>query len=77
MNASLGRVYGSLGRYDESIYYLSRAIAIKPDNITYENRGIIYSQQGRYDQALLDLNMSIAMAPNYFNTYIKIAKLRT
>jgi len=71
VNASLGRVYGSMGRYDDSVHYLSRALAIKPDNITYENRGIIYSQQGRFDLALEDLNKSIAMDPTYFNTYIK------
>ena len=71
VNANLGRVYGSLGRYDESIFYLTRAIAINPDNITYENRGIIYSQQGRYTQALEDLNQSIAMDPGYLKTYIK------
>jgi len=71
VNASLGRIYGSLGRYDESIDYLSRAIAIKPDNIDYENRGIIYAQQGRYDQALEDLDKSIAMDPDYFPPYVK------
>jgi len=73
VNANLGRIYGSLGQYDKSIYYLSRAIAIAPDNITYENRGIIYSMQGRHDQALEDLNKSIAMDPSYFSTYIKRA----
>ncbi len=73
VNASLGRVYGSLGRLDASIYYLSRAIAISPNNITYENRGIIYGQQGRTAQALEDLNKSIAMDPNYFSTYVKRA----
>ncbi len=71
VNASLGRVYGSLGRYDDSIFYLSRAIAIKPDNITYENRGVIYSLKGQYDQAMEDLNRSIAMDPSYYNTYVK------
>jgi len=71
VNASLGRVYGTRGRYDEAIYYLSRAIAISPDNITYENRGVLYSQQGRSAQALEDLNRSIAMDPNYFSTYVK------
>ena len=71
VNASLGRMYGTLGRYDESIYYLSRSIAIKPDNITYENRGIIYSEEGNYVKALEDLNKSIAMDPTYFNTYVK------
>jgi len=71
VNANLGRVYGSLGRYDESVYYLSRAIAIHPDNITYENRGVIYAQQGRGVQALADLNKSIAMDPDYFSAYVK------
>ena len=71
VNANLGRVYGTLGQYDESVYYLSRALAISPDNISYENRGVIYSQQGRSVQALEDLNKSIAMDPNYFSTYVK------
>lgn len=73
VNANLGRVYGTLGRYDESIDYLTRAITLSPDNITYENRGTIYSEQGRNDLAMEDLNKSIAMAPNYFPTYVKRA----
>ncbi|MBF0505024.1 MAG: tetratricopeptide repeat protein [Candidatus Omnitrophica bacterium] len=71
VNASLGRVYGSSGQYDKAIDYLSRAIAISPDNITYENRGIIYSLQGLSDKALEDLSKSIAMDPNYFSVYVK------
>jgi len=71
VNASLGRSYGSIGRYDEAIYYFTRAIAIRPDNITYENRGIIYSNKGQNDKALEDLSTSITMDPNYPTTYIK------
>jgi len=71
VNANLGRVYGSIGRYDEAINYLSRAIAISPDNISYENRGVIEAEQGRSDQALKDLNKSVAMDPNYFSVYVK------
>ena len=71
VNANLGRAYGVAGRYDEAIYYLSRSIALHPDNITYENRGIIYGQEGKNPQALEDLNHSIAMDPNYFITYLK------
>lgn len=71
VNANLGRVYGSRGEYTQAIYYLSRAIALSPDNITYENRGVIYSEQGRGALALDDLNKSIAMDPNYFSAYVK------
>jgi tetratricopeptide (TPR) repeat protein len=71
VNANLGRTYGSLGRYDEAIDYLSRAIAINPDNITYENRGVIYSRQGYSVQALQDLDKSIDMDPGYSPTYVK------
>jgi tetratricopeptide (TPR) repeat protein len=71
VNANLGRVYGTLGQLDQAVYYLSRAIAINPDNISYENRGVIYSLQGRYSRALEDLNISIKMDPGYFPTYVK------
>jgi len=71
VNSNLARVYGQQGRYDESIKYFSRAIALKPDNISYENRGVIYSEQGKNDEALEDLDKSIAMDPTYFSTYIK------
>jgi tetratricopeptide (TPR) repeat protein len=73
VNASLGRVYGTLGRYPEAIDYLSRAIALKPEVITYENRGVIYSLQGRMTEALADFNRSLAMEPDYFLTYTKRA----
>ncbi len=73
VNASLGRMEGSIGRYEKAIDYLSRAILIKPDNISYENRGIIYSLEGKTTQALEDLNKSIGMEPDYFPTYVKRA----
>ena len=71
VNANLGRMFGSRGDYDRSIYYLSRAISISHDNITFENRGVIYAMEGRMPEALDDLNHSIAMSPNYFPTYLK------
>lgn len=73
VNASLGRVYGTLGRYDEAIYYLSRAIDIKPDIISFENRGVIYSEKGQYTQALHDLDRSLTLDPGYFPIYLKRA----
>ena len=73
VNGNLGRLYGSSGQYDKSIAYLSRSIALSPDNITFENRGVIYSMQGRMDLALNDLNHSINMDKGYFLTYIKRA----
>jgi Tfp pilus assembly protein PilF len=72
-NANLGRIYGSMGQYDQSVYYLSRAISLRPDNITYENRGVIYAQLGKPALALEDLNHSIGMDPTYFPTYVKRA----
>ena len=71
VNASLGRVYGSQGQYDKSIFYLSRAISLKSDNISYENRGVIYAEEGQLTQAIDDLNKSISMDPYYFVTYVK------
>jgi tetratricopeptide (TPR) repeat protein len=73
VNASLGRIYGSLGQYDKAIDYLSRALAISPNNITYENRGIVYGLEGREPQALADLDTSISLDPKYFPVYVKRA----
>lgn len=73
VNASLGRIYGTLGRYEDAIACLTRAIALKPDVITYENRGVVYSLQGRMNEALADFSRSLAMEPDYFLTYTKRA----
>ncbi len=73
VNASLGRAYGSLGKHEEAIAYFTKAIALSPDNITYENRGVSYSLAGRKQEALADLNKSVAMDPNYSLTYTKRA----
>jgi len=71
VNANLGRAYSAAGNQAQAIYYLSRAIDLKPDNISYENRGIIYGNIGQENLALQDLNHAIAMEPGYSTTYIK------
>jgi len=73
VNANLGRAYAAEGNTQQAIFYLTRAIDLSPDNISYENRGIIYGNIGQEDLALKDLNHSIAMDPQYATTYIKRA----
>ncbi len=76
--ANLGRVYGNMGRFDEAIGMLNKAIAMDPtDDVSYMNRGVLYGQKGDYDQALRDLTKAIEMDPTYLSKFVKRAWIYT
>jgi tetratricopeptide (TPR) repeat protein len=63
-------VYRELGRFDEAIKDLNKAISLKPDfEKAYNNRGNIQKDLQHYDLAMEDFNRAIQLDPEYVDAY--------
>jgi len=59
------RTYQDMGRYEEALADLDRAVELDPDNfITRVFRGAAYQNMGRYEEALADLDRAIELGPD-------------
>ena len=60
-----GNAYLAMGRIDEALSDLTRAIELDPDNSSViANRGETYRSIGRHDEALSDLTRAIELDPD-------------
>ncbi|MBV5289644.1 MAG: tetratricopeptide repeat protein [Pelodictyon phaeoclathratiforme] len=61
-----GNVLQELSRYEESLLYYDRALALEPDYVAaYFNRGLALKKLKRYDEAVLSYDKAIALEPDY------------
>jgi len=68
---NLGLAYSKLGKYDLSLDYFNKSIAIDPKNTDALNlRGVIYFQKGKYLSALEDYDQAISVDPYYAEIYV-------
>ena len=59
-----------LGKHEEAIEDLNKAIELKPDYaLAYNNRGIAYNNLGQYDRAIEDYDKAIELNPDYAHAY--------
>lgn len=66
LRASLGGVYGALGRYDEALAQLEAAEKLEPLNPeTYYNRALIYERRGDKDKAVAEYTRGLRYDPRY------------
>jgi predicted AlkP superfamily phosphohydrolase/phosphomutase/Tfp pilus assembly protein PilF len=64
--ASYAGALGALGRYDEALVQLNRAIELDPLNAeAYHNRGLVYEKQGMRDEALADYRTALRYRTDY------------
>ncbi|WP_370623320.1 tetratricopeptide repeat protein [cf. Phormidesmis sp. LEGE 11477] len=69
-----GRTYRQLGRYEEALEDLNKAIEIDSEYaFAIASRGETYRQLGRYEEALEDLNKAIEIDDEYDWVYYDIA----
>src|SRR5262249_46742844 len=69
-HAYLGTTYEFLGRRDDAIRELERALAIYPDHVeALYNAGTLYMQEGRNAQALTLLRRATTLDPGHFGAW--------
>jgi tetratricopeptide (TPR) repeat protein len=69
-NNNRGATYHTLGRYNEALIDLDRAITLDPTfALAYNNRGNVFAELGRYNKALADFDRAITLDPTYAQAY--------
>jgi tetratricopeptide (TPR) repeat protein len=63
--SSRGQIYLGLGRYDEALADLDRALELDPDGETFGSRGQVYRLLGREEEARADFARAIELDPGY------------
>jgi tetratricopeptide (TPR) repeat protein len=64
--ASYAGALGAMGRYDEALIQLERAIELDPLNAEgYYNRGLVYEKQGKRDAALTEYRTALRYRTDY------------
>jgi tetratricopeptide (TPR) repeat protein len=66
LRTSLAGALGALGRYDEAMEHLQKAIELEPLNPeAYHNRGVIYERQGKQPAAIGEYRTALRYDPGY------------
>ena len=66
LRASYAGALGALGRYEESLAQLERAIALEPTHAeAYHNRGAVYEAQGKAAEAAREYEIALRFRPDY------------
>ena len=61
----LGNAFLKQGRLDEAMVHYQQALAISPDEETYDNLGCVFLQQGKTDAAIAQFQKALDINPNY------------
>ena len=66
LRASLAGALGALGRYDEALVHLDKAIETQPLNPeAYHNRAVIHQRKGDTSAAIKDFQTALRYSPDY------------
>ena len=66
LRASYGGVLGAVGRYDEALVQLDRAIELDPLNAeAYHNRGLVHERRGEREAAIAEYRSALRYRPDY------------
>jgi tetratricopeptide (TPR) repeat protein len=66
LRASYGGVLGALGRYDEALEQLDKAIELEPLNAeAYHNRGLVHERRGEREAAIAEYRTALRYRPDY------------
>jgi predicted AlkP superfamily phosphohydrolase/phosphomutase/Tfp pilus assembly protein PilF len=74
--ASYAGALGALGRYDEALVQLDRAIELDPLNAeAYHNRGLVYERQGKRGEALAEYRTALRYRTDYEPARVALLRL--
>jgi len=73
---NLGRCFRELGKKDSAIYYLTRAIEVRPIQGMFYMRSTVYFDQKNYATSIRDLDKAISIDSNYKQAYLQRAKVK-
>ena len=76
LHASYAGALGALGRYDDALAELNRAVeqdALNPE--AYQNRGVIYEKMGKPDAAVAEYRRALRYNPQYAPAQAALARL--
>ena len=69
-------LYAQLGDMPNTIKYLNKAIAVKPDDATlYNNLANAYKKSGAFDKAIESYQCAIELDPNYAQAHSNLASI--
>jgi tetratricopeptide (TPR) repeat protein len=76
LRASYGGALGALGRYDEALEQLAKAIELEPLEVeAYHNRGLVYERQGQREAAIAEYRTSLRYRPDYAPSAASLRRL--
>lgn len=76
MYTNLGGIYQDMGRHEDAVKALQKAIALEPGNfLAYGNLGGVYKSMGRMEEALACYKTAIQIYPNYASSHFNIGNL--
>jgi tetratricopeptide (TPR) repeat protein len=76
LRASYAGALGALGKYDEALEQLTRAIALEPLNVeAYHNRAVIHERRGETAAAIKDYQTAVRYNPQYEPSVKALARL--
>jgi tetratricopeptide (TPR) repeat protein len=74
--ATLGQSLLSVGRLDEALKVIDKAVQLKPDDADlWRNLGLILGELGRFDDAILALQRVLKLDPRDWNTADRAARI--
>ncbi|MGP8021123.1 MAG: tetratricopeptide repeat protein, partial [Limisphaerales bacterium] len=68
----LGNAFLKQGRMEEAMVHYQQALAISPDEETYDNLGYVYLQQGKTGDATVQFQKALEINPNYTEAYYNL-----
>jgi len=70
---NLGKVLFDMGRYQEAVTSLDKAITLNPeDALAYNNRGTVFEKLGQVDKAFEDYKKAASLNPNDYKVYYNL-----
>jgi protein O-mannosyl-transferase len=70
VNNEIGTAYSELGKYEQAIEHLNKAINLNKNYAEpYYNRGTVYGQLGQYQRTIDDCSEAVRLKHDYVNAY--------